>query len=96
MKNEKEEKEESAFYIDKDDHWELQPLDRDAYQYWLQGWQSVTALKRIRHQWDYYLINDDDQPSSSLHSSNDYKIPPFWVTPPPPSHPIWASYLEKN
>ncbi|CAO3626331.1 unnamed protein product [Cunninghamella blakesleeana] len=98
--NSQSENDEPFYKINDDDQWQQQPLDQCAYQYWSQGWQSTTALKNIRKQWDLYLINNDDVSRATTPiiniNENVFKIPPGWVSPPLPSHPIWESYLEKK
>ncbi|KAI8098538.1 uncharacterized protein BX664DRAFT_381242 [Halteromyces radiatus] len=74
-----------------EDTWKDQPLDMDAYNYWLQGWQDVEKLRYIRQQWDQYVVSEVDD--GSLGSNNGLKIPPSMVSPSPPSNAIWASYL---
>lgn len=72
-------------YIHPEDKWETRSLDHSAYKYWMQGLQNTENLLRIRKQWDYYLVDDQDP--------NGTKVPPTWVSPAPPSNWIWATYL---
>lgn len=74
------------------DQWNDQPLDMDAYNYWLQGWGSVEELRRIRQQWDEYLVDDGTPSSVGLTCAS--KIPPSMVSSSPPSSHLWARYLE--
>ncbi|CAO3596513.1 unnamed protein product [Absidia cylindrospora] len=75
------------------DKWNGQSLDMDAYGYWLQGWENVDKLRRIREQWDAYLISDG-RTSSSRGLTAASKIPPTMVSPSPPSSHLWNRYLE--
>ncbi|KAI8333035.1 hypothetical protein BC941DRAFT_434931 [Chlamydoabsidia padenii] len=69
-----------------DDTWPDQPLDLNAYHFWLQGWTSVDQLKHIRQEWDCYVVDHE--------SINTSKIPPTMVSPSPPSSHLWARYLQ--
>ena len=79
------EEEEKQLYINPDDYWHNTSLDHKAYSYWCQGEQDVDTLRRIRNQWDGYLVEDE---------STGTKIPPVWVEPAPPSNWIWATSLD--
>lgn len=80
-----EEEEEKQLYIHPDDQWHNTGLDHKAYAYWCQGDQDVDTLRRIRNQWDGYLVEQEDAGT---------KIPPTWVKPAPPSNWVWATSLD--
>ncbi|SAM03352.1 hypothetical protein [Absidia glauca] len=88
--NDKDDNEDTPIQPHADDKWpDDQPLDTNAYNFWLQGWTSVDRLVRIRQEWDQYVISPQGQPSSMAS-----RIPPTMVAPPPPSSQIWASYSK--
>lgn len=88
---EEEEQEEKQLYIHPDDHWHNTGLDHKAYAYWCQGEQDVDTLRRIRNQWDGYLVEEEEEEEEE---SAGTKIPPVWVEPGPPSNWIWATALD--
>ncbi|KAL1930271.1 hypothetical protein VTP01DRAFT_1425 [Rhizomucor pusillus] len=81
-----------TLYVHPEDKWQRLPLDESAYGYWCQGIQSAQNLLRIRKQWDYYIVDNNE--NNNTRFSLLGKVPPTWVTPSPPANWVWATYLD--
>ncbi|KAI8055200.1 hypothetical protein BDF22DRAFT_675852 [Syncephalis plumigaleata] len=64
----------------------------DIYQdFYSQASQDLASLVAIRRGWDQYIVEP-----TGTNSTRASRVPPFWVTPSPPTNRKWAACLLRQ